>query len=60
MDKVIELAQHIHTYNLLGRNKLPSLKLTIIHKKIHAPIVKNCLADLQCIEGVFNSEKNQV
>lgn len=48
MNKLVELAQMIHRYNLKGSIRLAPIKLVIIYKKIHQPIVNDIINDMQC------------
>ena len=48
MNKLIELAHHIHRYNLKGTVRLAPIKLAILYKNIHQPIVNSIVNDMKC------------
>ena len=48
MNHLVELAHNIQRYNLKGSVRLAPIKLAILYKKIHQPIVDNIINDMRC------------
>lgn len=48
MKKLVELAENINSYNFKGGSRLSPIKLAIVYKKNHTPIIDEISADLQC------------